>query len=77
MKMRLIYSGGIILSLAAVITVIFLLKRPSNVTRIETTTTHFTDKRGRGIPYTDDSSECHTEANISQSYQRHLPSLSI
>jgi hypothetical protein len=37
MKMRLIYRRGIILSLVAVITVIFLLKRPSNVTRIETT----------------------------------------
>ena len=88
MEMRLIYRRGIILSLLAVITVIFLLKKPSNVTRIETTipvqaifkkrtTTYFTSERGRGIPYTEDSSEYHTEANIRQSYQRRLPSLSI
>lgn len=37
MRMRLIYRRGILLSLVAVITVIFLLKRHSNVTRIETT----------------------------------------
>jgi hypothetical protein len=37
MKMRLIYRRGILLSLVTVITVICLLKTPSNVTRIETT----------------------------------------
>jgi hypothetical protein len=37
MEMRLIYRRGIRLPLVAVITVIFLLKRPSNVTRIEKT----------------------------------------
>ena len=35
MKMRLIYRRSIRLSLVAVITVIFLLKRPSNVTRTD------------------------------------------
>jgi hypothetical protein len=36
MRMRLIYRRGILLSLVAVIAVIFLLKRRSNFTRIET-----------------------------------------
>ena len=37
MIMRLLYRRVILLSLVAVITVIVLLKTPSNVTRIETT----------------------------------------
>jgi len=37
MKMILIYRRAIQLSLVAVIIVIFILKRPNNVTRIETT----------------------------------------
>ena len=37
MKMRSIYRRGILLSLVTVITLIFLLKTHSNVTRIETT----------------------------------------